>query len=161
MQTALKNLENVKNGDLKKILNVCMDECCRLTNSKLSYFATMNDTEDVLTMQGWSNSAMANCAMITKPIVYLLEDTGMWGDAVRERKAIITNDYKNLVKPTKKGYPAGHVEVQKHMNAPIFDGSLVVGVIGVGNKAADYNDNDAKTIVAFMSEAWKIIKTKV
>ncbi len=161
MEAALKNLESAKNADFKKFLNIVMEECCRLTGSTISYFATMNDAEDVLTMQGWSITAMANCALITKPIVYLLEETGMWGDAVRERKAIITNDYKNLKKPTKKGYPAGHVEVLKHMNAPIFEGSKIVAVIGVGNKITNYTNDDVNKLVSFMDQAWKIIKQKL
>ena len=121
----------------------------------------MNRTEDVLTMIGWSKSAMVNCAMMDKPIVYKLTETGLWGDAVRERKPVITNDYKALVKPTKKGYPEGHVSVRKHMNLPIIEKGKVVVVIGVGNKAADYTLADAALLEEFVGEAWKVLKTKL
>jgi len=121
----------------------------------------MNAGENVLTMIGWSKSAMMNCAMIDKPIVYNLVDTGLWGDAVRERQAVITNDYKNLVKPTKKGYPEGHVNVRKHMNLPIMEKGKAVMVVGVGNKTENYTQADANTLEAFMSEVWKVLKTKL
>ncbi len=45
-----------------------------------------------------------------KPIVYPIEKTGLWGDGVHEKRPVVTNDYKSLVRPTKKGYPAGHVD---------------------------------------------------
>ena len=80
---------------------------------------------------------------------------------MRERKPVITNDYKNLVKPTKKGYPEGHVHVRKHMNLPIFEGKHIVLVVGVGNKLTDYTMEDAKALQTFMDAAWTILKTKL
>ena len=103
VQQALERLDRSAGKPLDEYKDAITRECCSLTGSTISYFATMNGTETVLTMIGWSKSAMVNCGMIDKPIVYNLIDTGLWGDAVRERKAVITNDYKNLVKPTNDG----------------------------------------------------------
>jgi hypothetical protein len=161
VQKSLERLKIAADKPLAEYKDAITREACSLTGSTISYFATMNPTEDVLTMIGWSNSAMVNCAMIDKPIVYKLTETGLWGDAVRERKAVITNDYKNLVKPTKKGYPAGHVNVRKHMNLPIFEHGKVVLVIGVGNKVDDYTADDAKILEVLMTEVWKTLKTKL
>ncbi len=161
MQQALAQLATVKNGTSKQILDVVNNQTTRLTQSPIGYLAVMDDTEQELTMVGWSNAAMANCKMIDKPIVYALKDTGMWGDAVRERKACITNDYKGLVKPTKKGYPAGHVDIKKHLNIPVFEGGKIVAVAGVGNKATDYTQADVNALTQFMNEAWKVMKEKI
>ena len=129
-----------------------------LTDSKIAYLATMNDSEDVLTMLGWSKSAMAACMMIDKPIVYPLEQTGLWGDCVRQRQAVITNDYEASESPTKKGYPDDHVQVVRHMNVPMWDGGKIVGLIGVGNKVGEYTDEDAQKLQAFANEAWPRIR---
>jgi len=126
--------------------NIIIEKAIAATNSKIGYYADYDEDTEILTMVGWSMSAMANCKLITKPIIYPLDETGMWGDAVRERKAVITNDYKNLVKPTKKGYPTGHVEVIKHVNIPVIKDGKIVGVLGVGNKETDYTDTDVKTL---------------
>ena len=146
---------------LKEYQDLVCTDACSVTQSTLSYFATMSPAEDVLTMIGWSKTAMANCGIMDKPIVYKLVDTGLWGDAVRERKAVITNDYKGLVKPTKKGYPEGHVNVRRHMNLPVFEAKRVALVIGVGNKATDYTAEDAQNLTELMSEVWKVLKTKL
>jgi GAF domain-containing protein len=161
IQTALTRMEYVTDKPLEEYKHAITVQLSIMTGSTLSYFATMNSAENVLTMIGWSKSAMGNCSMIDKPIVYKIEETGLWGDAVRERKPVITNDYKNLVKPTKKGYPEGHVHVVRHMNVPIFDGNRIVMVVGVGNKATEYDQEDARNMISFMTEVWKVLKIKL
>jgi len=103
IQQALDRVSRFAGKPLEEYKDAITRECCSLTGSTLSYFATMNPAENVLTMIGWSKSAMINCSMIDKPIVYNLTDTGLWGDAVRERKAVITNDYKKPGQTNKKG----------------------------------------------------------
>jgi GAF domain-containing protein len=98
---------------------------------------------------------MGVCAVSNKPIVYNVEDTGLWGDALREGRAVITNDYQNLSKPTKKGYPHGHVEIVRHMNLPIYEGDFPVLVVGVGNKPTAYTLDDARLVEELMTEAWR------
>jgi hypothetical protein len=134
---------------------------CMITKSTISYFATWNQQQQIFTMIGWSNSAMINCRMIKTPIIYKLNETGLWGDAIRERKAVITNDYKNLVKPTKKGYPEGHVNVKTHMNLPIYEGGQIVLVAGVGNKPTEYTHEDVKNIEDLMNGVWLTLKSKL
>lgn len=134
-------------------------ELCKITDSTLAYFATVGSEQKSLEMIGWSKSAMMNCSMIDKPIFYKLEDTGLWGDAIREKKPVITNDYINLVKPTKKGYPEGHVHVRKHMNLPIIEHGKIVLVVGVGNKQSDYTVQDADLVRQYMDAVWPYLKT--
>ncbi len=64
-----------------------------LTQSDLGYLAFTSEDESVLTMHAWSKSAMQECAIIDKPIHYPVATTGPWGEAVRQRRAVITNDY--------------------------------------------------------------------
>lgn len=154
-------LEKNANASMQEILDIVLEDACQITRSKLSFFAVMSKDEQVLTMIGWSRSAMATCKMLIKPIIYILEDTGLWGDAVRERKTIITNDYKSLLKPTKKGYPPGHVELEKHMNVPLFYGDRIVALCGVGNSDSDYTENHANALASYISKAWKILQPKV
>ena len=97
--------------------------------------------------------------MIDKPIVYPVKDTGLWGEAIRQRKAVITNDYA-ASNPLKKGTPSGHVHLTRHMNIPLFDGGRIVAVAGVANKAGDYQDDDIRQLTLFMDGMWKILCRK-
>ena len=144
---------------LHEIAEFALEEGIRLTGSKIGYFAFMNPDESVLTMHAWSKSAMAECRVSDLTHVYPIESTGLWGEAVRQRRAIITNDY-SAPNPWKKSYPEGHVAVQRHMNVPVFDGDRIVIVAGVGNKPSDYNESDVRQLTLLMSDLWRILQRK-
>ncbi len=131
----------------------------QLTASKIGYIAFASEDERTLTIAHWSKSAMAQCAMIEKPIVYAVQDTGLWGEAVRQRKPVITNDYQ-APNAHKKGIPSGHVCLTRHMNVPIFDGARIVAVAGVGNKETDYTAEDVSQLCLLMDGMWKILGRK-
>lgn len=157
MKESLRRLRESNSQSLKRMADLLIEEAIGLTGSKMGYFATLNKWEHLLTMIGWSKSAMAMCSMTNKPIVYPVESTGLWGDCVRERKAVITNDYKNCTRPTKKGTPEGHVPVVRHMNVPMMDGESIKGVLGVGNRGDDYTKEDAALLQSFANAAWPIV----
>ncbi|MBI5685997.1 MAG: GAF domain-containing protein [Verrucomicrobia bacterium] len=157
MKDAIRRLRENDNLSLKRMADLLIEEAVQLTGSKIGYFATLNKWEHLLTMIGWSKSAMAMCSMANKPIVYPVENTGLWGDCVRERKAVITNDYKNCDRPTKKGTPEGHVTVKRHMNVPMMSGESIRGVLGVGNRESDYTKEHAALLQAFANAAWPMV----
>jgi PAS domain S-box-containing protein len=158
MQTLLK-LNQMTEATLKEITDFVLEEAVRLTQSKLGYLAFLNEDESVLTMHSWSHSAMAECAIQDKPIIYPVASTGLWGEAVRQRRPVITNDY-TAANPLKKGYPQGHVAVKSHMNVPVFVGSRIVIVAGVGNKAEEYVQEDVEQLTLLMEGMWRLIERK-
>jgi PAS domain S-box-containing protein len=155
----LLRLNQMSEATLREITDFALEEAVRLTQSKIGYLAFLNEDESVLTMHSWSKSAMAECATAVKPIQYPVESTGLWGEAVRQRRAIITNDYA-ADNPLKKGCPHGHVVVERHMNAPVFAGSRIVLVAGVGNKAEDYDQGDVQQLTLLMEGMWLLIERK-
>jgi len=154
---AVWQLSQMTKATLKEITDFALEEGVRLTKSKIGYLAFMNEDETVLTMQAWSKTAMEQCAIIDKPIVYPLETTGLWGEAVRQRRPIITNDYAAPT-PYKKGYPQNHVEIRRHLNIPVFDGERIVAVAGVGNKDEEYDESDVRQLTLLMNGMWWQIK---
>ena len=158
IQTLLK-LNQMTQSSLQEITDFALEEAVRLTQSKIGYLAFLNEDESVLTMHSWSKSAMAECATIDKPIIYPVKSTGLWGEAVRQRKAVFTNDY-TAPNPLKKGHPQGHVALKRHMNAPIFDGSRIVIVAGVGNKAEEYDQGDVQQLTLLMESMWRLLERK-
>lgn len=154
---AVWQLSQMTKATLKEITDFALEEGVRLTKSKVGYLAFMNEDETALTMQAWSKTAMEECAIADRPRVYPLETTGLWGEAVRQRGPIITNNYA-APNPLKKGYPKGHVEIRRHMNIPVFDGDRIVAVAGVGNKDEDYNESDVRQLTLLMNAMWMHIK---
>ena len=154
---ALWHLGQMTEATLKELTDFALEEAVRLTKSQIGYLAFLNEDETVLTMHSWSKTAMKQCEIVDKPIVYPVETTGLWGEAVRQRKPIITNDYA-APNPCKKGHPDGHVPVQRHMNTPIFDGDRIVAVAGVGNKEDDYDDSDVLQLTLLIQGMWSLIQ---
>jgi PAS domain S-box-containing protein len=136
-----------------------VEDAIRLTGSTIGYLATLNDDESVMTMQHWSRSAHESCNIINKPLVYAVEKTGLWGEAVRQRKPVITNDYA-ANNPLKRGTPRGHVSLVRHMNIPVFDGDHIVAIAGVGNKDTDYDEGDIHQLQLLMQGWWQILVRK-
>ncbi|WMW24739.1 GAF domain-containing protein [Methanolobus sediminis] len=156
---ALVKLNRMTGASLSEITDFAREEAVRLTESTLGYLAFMNADETALIMHSWSKSAMNECGIKDKRFVYPIKTTGLWGEAIRQRRPIITNDYSHP-SPMKKGYPEDHVELTRHMNIPIFDGDHIVAVAGVGNKTEDYDESDVRQLTLLMQGMWSLIQRK-
>ena len=141
-------------GCWMSIIARAVEDAIRVTQSEIGYLAILNDDESVLTMQYWSKAAHASCKAADKPIMYPLEKTGLWGEAVRHP----TDHHQRLqcAAPHKRGTPEGHVPITRHMNIPVFSGERIVAIAGVGNKQTDYDDRDLRQLQLLM-EGWQHI----
>ena len=155
----LLRLNQMSELPIREITEFALEEGVRLTKSAIGYLAFLSEDEQVLSMHDWSRGAMAQCAVRDMPMVYPVESTGLWGEAVRQRRPVITNDYA-AASPLKKGCPDGHVAVTRHMNLPIFEGQRIVAVAGVGNKEEPYNDSDARQLTILMEGMWRLLQRK-
>lgn len=155
----LLNLYQMNNASIKEICDYALEELITITKSKIGYIAFVNEDETVLNMYAWSKKAMADCNVQKKYYEYVVEKTGLWGEVIRQRRAIITNNYADE-NPLKKGLPEGHVTLTRHLNAPIFENNKIVLVVGVGNKETDYNENDVNQIILLMTGMWKNVQLR-
>lgn len=153
----LLQLGQMTGASLKEITNFTLENAVELTESKIGYLAFLNEDESVLTMHSWSESAMKECSVKDIQGEYLVKNTGLWGEAVRQRKPVITNDYIAENK-LKKGIPEGHVQVVRHMNIPVFNNDKIVMIAGVGNKEEPYDENDIQQLTLIMQGMWRIIE---
>ena len=156
---ALLKLNEMKNSTQQEIVKFALDEGIRLSGSQVGYVAFTNEDESALFMYAWSESALKDCHMEQQPRIFPIDTTGLWGEAVRQRRPIITNDYE-ADDPLKKGLPEGHIALKRHMNIPLFDGDHIVAVAGVGNKSEEYDQADTRHLTLLMSGMWKAIQRK-
>jgi len=84
---------------------------------------------------------MKECTIANPQTCYELDKTGIWGEAVRQRKPIIVNDFP-AEHPLKKGYPEGHAPLSRFLTVPVFNEDQIVAVVGIANKARDYDESD-------------------
>jgi PAS domain S-box-containing protein len=154
---ALLKISHVTDLSLSGVSDFVQEEAVRLTQSKIGYLAFLNDAGTRLTIYSWSQSIMERCKVKGKKLEYAIEETGLWGEPIRQKKAVIVNDF-DAPNPLKHGYPEGHIRLRRYMSIPIFDGKKIVGVAGVGNKDEDYDKTDVRQLTLFMEGMWKLIQ---
>lgn len=156
----LKSLVNIfqKQVENKRdLLDYTLEEAIKLTNSKIGYIYFYDFDKEQFVLYSWSKNVKNECLMQDKKTVYNLSETGIWGEAVRQRKPILINDFE-AENQYKKGYPKGHAHLDKFLTIPIFDNNNIVAVIGVANKKNDYNETDILHLDILMNNTWKILQ---
>ena len=155
---ALYTLSRMIDEPESAILDYALEAGVRITESAIGYIYLLSEDETELTLHAWSKNVMPRCKVASYPDAYKVAETGLWGEAVRRRKPVITNDYERA--PERRGCPEGHVPIVKHMNVPVMDSERIVLLAGVGNKSGDYTDEDVRQLTLLMEGMWNLIRRK-
>jgi PAS domain S-box-containing protein len=151
--SSLLRLNQMLDASKDKIEEYTFNEAIRLTQSEIGYLGYMNQDETVMEVSFWSKNVLPECKIPDKTILFPLENAGLWAECIRQRKAIITNNY-SAPNPLKKGTPPGHVEITRHINIPVIFNSKIRLIAGVGNKKSDYTETDVKQLTLLMEGMW-------
>jgi ligand-binding sensor protein len=136
-----------------------IEEITRITGSQYGYIAFVTGKEDHLSIYSWSRQSMNDCRLAGQWKEYPLEQTGLWGDAVRTRQATIINDFAAATRDRTR-MPEGHVHLDRYLGVPIFDHEKIVILAGVSNKKTEYDEADIRQITLLMNGLWEIVKRK-
>ena len=159
VQATVKLNQLIDTMSVKESIGYTLDEAERLTNSKIGFFHLINPDEQTIQLVVWSTETKKHCFIPKEPEMhYPVDKAGVWVDALRYRKPVIHNDYASL--PHKKGLPEGHVPVIRELVVPIFDETKIVAIVGVGNKATDYDEKDINVVTLLAKNAWTLIQRK-
>jgi PAS domain S-box-containing protein len=157
-ENRLRNLYEIsqyKAKDIQELLDFCLDMAIELTESAIGYIYYYDEKTEQFTLNSWSKEVMNECEIMEPQTCYELNKTGLWGEAVRQRKVIIDNNFSNSSN-LKKGYPEGHVQLFRYLTIPVFWNHQIVAVVGVANKNNDYTDMDSLQLSLLMDSVWKM-----
>jgi PAS domain S-box-containing protein len=139
-----------------ELLQETLDAAEKLTGSNIGFFHYLDDDQQILNPRTWStNTLRVMCRTEAEECRYPIDATGVWVECIHQGKPVINNDYPSL--SHKKGLPPGHTAVARVLAVPVMREAKIVAIIGVGNKAVDYNDNDIETVSTLSSMVWDII----
>lgn len=144
-------------GNTQALLDFALDEAIRLTGSKIGYLYHYDEEARRFSLNSWSKEVMRECSVAVPQNIYDLDRTGIWGEAVRQRRPVLVNDF-NAPNPLKKGYPEGHVSLHRFLTVPVLTGGSIVAVVGVANKESDYDPADSRQLTLLMDAVWKIVE---
>ncbi len=135
------------------ILQRGVDEAVRLTESEIGYLHFVNDDQETLRLTTWSTGTRRFCTAAHEDHCDL-NLAGIWADTVRTRQPVLHNDYPNAA--GRRGYPAGHAHLERHLGVPVLDGGRVRMLLGVGNKASHYDGSDTRELQMIGDDLWRI-----
>lgn len=156
---SLLDISQYKTISTQELLDYALNEVIKITRSKIGYLYHYNEEAREFILNTWSRDVMAECKVNNPETIYQLDRTGIWGEAVRQRKSILVNNFSSP-DPLKKGYPKDHVELKNFLTIPIFNGDSIVAVVGVGNKESDYIQTDIDQLTLMMDSVWKMVIQK-
>ena len=140
-------------------LDYALHEALKLTESRYAYLCFYDEKAFQFTLNAWTSSVMADCAVKQPPPVCHLADSGLWGEVVRQRKPIVFNHF-DQTDALKKEFPNSHVQFQKYMSFPIMIDGKITAIAGFANKLRDYDETDVYETMLLMSGIWNSIQRK-
>jgi len=144
--------------DEKSLLQVGLDRIESLTRSRIGFLHFVNEDQDKISLVTWTTDTMANYCHVSHDSHYPVFKAGIWAESIRTKRPVIVNDY--AIAPNRRGLPEGHAHLQRFVSVPVLDNGLVRMIVGVGNAAVDYVDDDATTISKFAYEMYRIVLRK-
>lgn len=151
--------EYADSNSVSDILQKAVDEIEKLTESSIGFCHFVSEIDKTITLQAWStNTLTIMCSVAPEKIHLPMEKAGVWSDCILMRRPVIHNYYESLAH--KKGLPVGHAPIIRELLVPVFNGDHIVAVIGVGNKAFDYDDRDISIVTDLAGMIWDVVLRK-
>ena len=159
LQLRLRLNEFATSHSLDELMTRALDEIGMITNSPIGFYHLVSPDQKTVLLQAWSTRALTEyCTIQGANQHYRIDEAGVWVDCVYQRQPVIHNDYASLAH--RKGLPEGHAVLIRELVVPIIRDGLVVAILGLGNKASDYNQTDVD-LVAYIAElVWVIVERK-
>ncbi len=135
----LLEMVGLDNPDL--ILQTALDVAEELTHSQIGFLHFVSEDGQEVSLQVWSSRTHTEmCLAEGNGRHYPVSEAGVWVDCILQRQPVIHNDYASL--PHKQGLPEGHAPLVREATVPLLIDDRIVAVMGVGNKAEDYTQQD-------------------
>lgn len=163
LRTRLQLSDLAMAGSLDELMKAALDAAELFTGSDIGFFHFVDGDPQTITLHAWSSNTVDRMCTIeaqqqAKGHHYPLDKAGVWADAVRQRRPLIHNDYASL--PDRQGLPHGHAVLSRELVVPILRGDKVVAVLGVGNKAGDYDADDIQVVEQIASMIMDMVARK-
>ncbi|MCC7491060.1 MAG: PAS domain S-box protein [Fimbriimonadaceae bacterium] len=157
--TRLQLAEAAGSATVDEVMQLAMDAAERLTDSSIGFFHVVDPDQEHLTLTAWSTNTVAHmCTAEGKGSHYPISMAGVWVDCFHTKATVIHNDLASLAH--RKGMPNGHAPVIREMVVPVIRDGLVRAILGVGNKATDYTDDDARMLEALTGLVIDLVERK-
>jgi PAS domain S-box-containing protein len=117
-----------------EVLNVVLE----VMHSSQGLFGYM-DEDGALVVPSLTRDVWEKCRVANKSLRFAREIWGgIWGHSLMEKKAICHNQPGKV--------PHGHVAISRCLSVPILHNNVLIGLLLVANKPADYDESDLERL---------------
>jgi two-component system, OmpR family, phosphate regulon sensor histidine kinase PhoR len=159
LSTLLRLYEKKKELTREEVCDFVLESALSLTGSTIGFLGFVPEDESVMHIYAWSDNVMNQCAIRRAPIEFRIAEAGLWGEAVRNRRPVVINDF-SAPSPLKKGTPEGHVTIRRFLAVPLLYNSKVAAVLAAGNKTEEYDGDDIDQLRLLLEGMWQILLRK-
>jgi len=138
--------------DTQGFLRAALENAIQLTESTSGYLFTYSEADQCFQLQNILLTFNEPAQVSSYPERMQLESSGVLGEAIRQKRAIVLNDCTHL----KQDLPETHHPIHKFLSVPVFYQEKIVAVVGVANKTADYDEQDILQINLLMESVWNL-----
>ncbi len=125
----------------------------------MSFFHFVNNDQQTIELVAWSERTLNEyCHVEELNSHYPILQAGIWADAFRTRQPVVVNNYAEAA--NKRGLPDGHAHLERFISMPLLEGDMVRVLLGVGNKAYAYADDDVHDLTILTDQVWRIVAQK-
>lgn len=140
--------------DERGLVQKTVDAAAELTRSEIGYLHFVSPDQESIQLYAWSTATLAVCTAV-EDSHYPVSKAGVWADCVRTARPVVHQSYPGAARSS--ALPVGHVPVRRHLGVPVVEEGAVRMVIGVGNSAAPYGDDDIATLQILGAAVYSLI----
>jgi PAS domain S-box-containing protein len=159
MKFRLEMIEMSEESPAVDLLVLATDKMCHFTGSKFGFFHTLMNEGEYVDLKAWSSNMKGKyCNIDETGGDCRLKISSMWSEGLRENRAVIHNDFKDM---SRKPMVEGHPEISRELVVPVTRAGKVVAIVGVANKEAPYDNNDADILVSLSDIVWEVLQGNI
>ncbi len=152
---ALLELSQMSWSSEEEVADYVLEQQVRLTSSTIGLIGFLDEDEKILHLHTWTEH-IPECGLPEAPARYNIAQSGIWADAVRQRKPVAINE-PGLLESVGNALPCGGAPLRRLLSIPVFDGDRIVALAIVANKSEDYDQSDVRQLTLLMDGMWKLI----
>lgn len=143
----------------EELLLYAVNEVCRLSDSTVGLFYSVEPGQDIVTLQAWINNTRQD-QQPSQPVkpASSRPECPLCEECLITRAPVVNNDFISL--PGKKGVPPGYLKMARGVMVPVIRDEQVVALLAVGNKLKPYSNRDAEEILYLADVSWEIIESR-
>ena len=130
---------------------------CAELGSEVGYLHLYDEGSQTLALNVWTTAAQVYCRTVYDGH-YPLRQAGIWADSIRERRAVVHNDYAAAAT---HGLPEGHVRLRNHASFPVREGQRIVAVLGIGEVDGGFDDDRVARVEQLLRYGWPVLQNRL